>query len=259
MEFKSLFFRKGIQIINYEPSAKGSFDDFEIIEIKLFDDNYLCFRIERLQDPGKYGVMNVMLNKSVSLKVELDNQPIRLQDFIVIDQENKDIYYTGSKANVEDIIRSYFKISKKDIVSRISLDNLKFLSEIKIVEYPNALFSLFAPENEITVVKEISDLFIDSAPYECIEHKYKLRNGCFNRDKLSALLEKNLLNNACKFSLEGEDECGNRIKYNDGIFARKFEVFTDDRFQDYETRKNTPLEIVKNELKKVITWKLLLV
>ena len=34
MEFKSLFFRKGIQIINYEPSAKGSFDDFEIIEIK---------------------------------------------------------------------------------------------------------------------------------------------------------------------------------------------------------------------------------
>ncbi len=42
MEFKSLFFRKGIQIINYEPSAKGSFDDFEIIEIKLFDDNYLC-------------------------------------------------------------------------------------------------------------------------------------------------------------------------------------------------------------------------
>lgn len=53
--------------------------------------------------------------------------------------------------------------------------------------------------------------------------------------------------------MEGEDECGNRIKYNDGIFARKFEVFTDDRFQDYETRKNTPLEIVKNELKKVIT------
>ena len=38
MEFKSLFFRKGIQIINYEPSAKGSFDDFEIIEIKLFED-----------------------------------------------------------------------------------------------------------------------------------------------------------------------------------------------------------------------------
>ncbi len=29
MEFKSLFFRKGIQIINYEPSAKGSFDDKE--------------------------------------------------------------------------------------------------------------------------------------------------------------------------------------------------------------------------------------
>lgn len=253
MEFKSLFFRKSIQIINYEPNVKGSFDDFEVIEIKFFDDNFLCFRIERLQDPGKYGVMNVVLNESVSLKEKLENQPIRLQDFVIIDQKNKDIYYTGSKANVEDIIRSYFNISKKDIISRISLDNLKFLSEIKIVEYPNAPVSLFVPENEVNVAKEISDLFIDSAPYDCIEHKYKLRNGNFNRDKLSALLEKNLLNNTCKFSLEGEDECGNRIKYNDGIFARKFEILTEERFKDYETRKNTPLEFIKNELKKVIT------
>lgn len=253
MEFKSLFYGIEVQKVKQEPSILHISDDFEITEIELFDDGFLCFRIERNQNASKYGVESK--NNSgdhVPLKKELNKRDIFLQDFIIIDQEKKDIYYTGSKASAEDVVSEYLKLSKEYLGTRVSLENLAVITEIKVVEYPCGQISAFTHGNEFQVSNDISSIFCNPNPYEKIERIYKMRKGSFYKDNLIELVNKHKSDHLRKYTIEGKDENGNFMKYSDGAFARKYDILTDDCYKDYALRAITTLREIKDELKKVV-------
>lgn len=253
MEFKTLFLKNNHKKDLIKPEIKTISKDFNITEIDEYDSRFICLRLERIQDAGKYGVMSNSQDKSISLKEELNNRPIYIQDFIVIDKSNQDIYYTGSKASVELILKQYYGINNKDIASRISIDNLAEISAIKVKEYVNAQMDLFSSNENPQIDCEISSLFTDSDPFEFVEHNYKLvRSSLFSKDKLKKLLEDSLTSKTKRFTIDGKDLKGNLIKYSDGFFAKKYEIFPLENYNEYSVRKSLTLKEITDELRKVI-------
>lgn len=156
MEFKSLFIDCPIIILKREEQKEHISPDFDVIEVKHFIDDFMCFRIERYQNASKFGVESKDNNEEhVPLQDELQKRDIFLQDFIVIDQQKRDIYYTGSKAVVEEVMKAYYGINKVNLNSRISLENLEYISEIKVVEYFTGQKNIFTQDDEFQVNQEI--------------------------------------------------------------------------------------------------------
>lgn len=253
MEFKSLFFNGELNKIKHKPQIMKISNDFDVVEIDKFDDDFLCFRIERYQNASKYGVESKdNCSTHVSLKEELDKRDIFLQDFIIIDQHKKDIYYTGSKANVESIVKVYLNISKGFLSSRVSLENLACITEIKVIEYPEGQSNVFVQGEEFQVNQEITDIFCDPNPCEKIIRSYQMRKGLFHMSKLEHLVREHATDKLRKYTVEGMDKDGHFMKYSDGIFAVKYDILTDEKYKNYDVRKNLTLEQIKEELKKVV-------
>lgn len=79
-----------------------------------------------------------------------------------------------------------------------------------------------------------------------------MRRSHFNRIKFKALIERYNSDKLRKYTIEGRDKDGNFMKYSDGVFVRKYDIFSDDVYKNYKFRRAISLEEIKDNLKKVI-------
>lgn len=257
MDFKCLFFDKEVRWVEKEININVEFEEFNIIESKVFSDGFVVIRIQRNQSPAKYGVCEKGNKIASPLIEELNGKDMVVQDFIIINQNEIkfSVYYSGKKPYVIEVLEKIYKISESFIISEVSIEDLVTISEIKVTAHKYGQYSLFHKMEEFPAYAEISGIFGNNDHSDKAEMKYFMneKRKLFKRDELKKLIDKTEGNEFKKFTFEGYDIYGNVINYSDGIFAKKISVFGKDSYKMFSERKKLQLMKLKNAIKKVIS------